>query len=93
MKKILCLLFCLIFAFTATGCNLFKSDQEIFDELTEKFEQDAKVATTREECIKIGEEYKTAVPQAFKEKANKKVENILFWNFNEGKSKLGHYSE
>lgn len=93
MKKILCLLFCLIFAFTAAGCDLFKSDQETFDELTAKFEQNAKVATTREECIKIGEEYKTAVPQAFKEKANKRVENILFWNFNEGKSKIANYPE
>lgn len=66
------------FAFTAAGCDLLKSDQEKFDELTTKFRQASQEATTEKEIEKLGKDYKNAVPKTFKDQATGTVNTELF---------------
>ena len=102
MKKLFCTLLCLTFIFT-TGCGLFKSDEEKYQELTTKFEQEFKVAPDKSEKQKLSKKYIENVPVKYKDKATAFSNNLFFLdgaqkykNAKMGETsgaKLGHYSE
>lgn len=101
LKRSLAILLCLIFALS--GCSMLKSDQEKFDQLSQKYEQDFNAAGSREEKVKIGEEYKKSVPKGYEDKAQVRINNALFSDSakqykdkkirSTGDAKLGHYSK